>query len=191
MKNSGFFVPWSDWEASAQTASVRPRQRKAAWSRRSTSLAARPTSPPNGSAATCRRLWSAASAIGAPLQVAWGLAVAERLFSLWKKLGLAAASDGGGGGGGGDKADRHGLPDLPGVWCPPRPRAPARRPGRNDARTFLDLLLQQKRIHIAELRGGYAYCCLGVPNAADWIDTITPKKKSLVRQATSGGVATR
>ena len=66
-----------------------------------------------------------------------------------------------------DAPGRHGLPDLPGCWCPPRPRAPARRPGRQDARQFLDLILQQKRIHIGELRGGYAYCCLGVPNAAE------------------------
>ena len=119
----------------------------------------------------------ACSAVGEPLQVAWGLAVAERLHSLFQKMNLVK------GGGSKDVPTRHGLSDLPGAWCPPRPRAPARRPGRADARQYLDLFLQQKRIHTAELRGGYAYCCLGVPNAAELDGRNKPNECLLFKHA--------
>ena len=50
---------------------------------------------------------------------------------------------------------RTGLPDLPGVWCPPKPRSAARMPSRPALRSFLGLLLEQKRIHCDELVRGY------------------------------------
>lgn len=130
--------------------------------------------------------WAAGRALGEPLQMAWGLAVAERLHALWRRLkldespaalgsssvaGMAAPAEG-------EEAppmpqqpltprsSRHGLPDLPGVWCPPRPKCAARiGSSRNDARAFLNLLLQQKRIHTNEIRAGYLHCVLGTPDA--------------------------
>ena len=131
--------------------------------------------------------WSACKALGEPLQMAWGLAVAESLHALWTKLNLSAAESGGGGGSGGGSAtggvgggaSRHGLPDLPGVWCPPKARAPARRPGRADARAFLNMLLSQKRIHMTEIRGGYAFCCTGAKNAAE-LDSRNGVSESLL-----------
>ena len=92
--------------------------------------------------------WSVCKALGEPMQMAWGLCVAEKLHGLWTKLNLT--EDGGTGAvpGGSAAANRHGLAEyngLPGAWCPPKPRAPARRPDRAHARAFLNTLLSQKR----------------------------------------------
>ena len=88
--------------------------------------------------------WQRCGEIGKPLQEAWGFAVAERLYKLWKRLNLSKN--------GipyklytGEAADRTGVPGLPGVWCPPRATTPARCPGRVDLRAFLGLLMEQKR----------------------------------------------
>jgi hypothetical protein len=103
--------------------------------------------------------WSKCAEVGAPLQQAWGLAIAERLFSLWKSIGLAEdgtvkpyPSP--------EARARQGLPGpprLPGCWCPHRPRAPCRSPTRMKMRDFLGLLCETKRTLMGELLSGYQH----------------------------------
>ena len=124
--------------------------------------------------------WSAAAALGEPMQLAWGFAVAERLHFLWGKMELGADGKATGSSSA-DSAGRHGLPDLPNAWCPARPRAPARRPGRAHAREFLGLMLQQKRIHMNEVRSGYASCSSASARDAD-ADASKSARESLLYQ---------
>ena len=104
--------------------------------------------------------WQRCAEVGRPLQEAWGYAVSERLFKLWQRLGLT--KDGvplhlWEREGAKAPADRLGVPGLPGVWCPPRPRSAARCPGRVELRSWLGLLMEQKRIHCDELVRGYEH----------------------------------
>ena len=100
--------------------------------------------------------WKRCREVGAPLQEAWALAVCERLFSFWTRIGLGAN---------GEVTPypsaeamrRQGVPNLPGCWCPARPRSAARAPSRKWLRAFLNLLLEQKRIHVDELNRGYDF----------------------------------
>ena len=78
-----------------------------------------------------------------------------QLFHMWRGLGLShdglskrprTVTD-----------PRLGLPALPNCWCPPRPRAPARSPGRVELRAYLGLLMEVRRMHANELVQGYAH----------------------------------
>ena len=100
--------------------------------------------------------WSKCAEVGAPLQQAWGLAIAERLFSYWKSIGLA--DDGTVTPYPSPQARaRQGVPGLPGCWCPHRPRAPCRSPTRMTMRNFLGTLCETKRTLMGELLSGYQH----------------------------------
>ena len=125
--------------------------------------------------------WQRCAEIGKPLQEAWGYAVSERLFKLWIRLGVtkdgvprplwdredARAP-----------ADRMGLPGLPGVWCPAKPRSAARCPGRVELRAWLGLLMEQKRIHCDELVRGYEHWArvAGVAHPSPEVFAIPPQE---------------
>ena len=105
--------------------------------------------------------------VGTVLQEAWGYAVSERLFNIWKTLqlskdgvpykfpssasmqrtGIEACAD----------IPHLARSGLPGLWCPPKPRSAHRNPSRPMLRAFLGLLLEQKRIHCDEIVKGYQY----------------------------------
>ena len=124
--------------------------------------------------------WRAGRALAVPMQTAWGLAVGERLFSLWKRTRPSAPFD--------DHRQRIGVPGLPGCWCPPKPRAPARRPDRAAARAFLRLVLEQNRVHTNEVLAGYAHCCARADGDEAVGEIVAAEVASGAECGLSGGV---
>jgi len=125
--------------------------------------------------------WRKCTEVGEPLQEAWALAVAERLYSMWTNIGLAAdgsvkpfPTE--------EARARQGVPGLPGCWCPARPRAPSRAPVRIKMRTFLGLLTEQKRIHMNELIIGYAHVTK-TPMVGEGEDSLLKKHAQWVLKA--------